>query len=160
MSSKSGSETLRLGEAGPPSDDALDRLLELAAFELRRWGHAGHEVALERAVACFADPGRLRCSFWYETSHVAQIVLLPAGGGRLHGGRIDPPRAARASARSDGRWQRSVEPMRPAHQARGEPDLRGIARRASFTRQSRRLAYAACATGSAFVPPPVRGASA
>lgn len=117
-SSKFGSETLRPGEPGPPSDDALDRLLDLAAPELRRWGHAGHEVALERAVAYFADPGRLRCSFWCETCHVAQVVLLPAGGGRLPGGRIDPPGAVRASARPDGRWQRAVEPMRPAHQAR------------------------------------------
>lgn len=80
-SSDTPSRTPQRGEPGPPPADAIDRLLELAAAELRRWGHAGHEVALERAVAYFADPGRLRCTFWCETCHVAQVVLLPAGGG-------------------------------------------------------------------------------
>ncbi len=63
-----------------PDGDVVARLLEQAGPDLRRWGHAGHEVSLERAVAYFADPGRLRCTFWCETCHIAHVVLLPSDG--------------------------------------------------------------------------------
>ena len=63
-----------------PDGDVVARLLEQAGPALRRWGHTGHEVALERAVAYFADPGRLRCTFWCETCHVAHVVPLPSDG--------------------------------------------------------------------------------
>ena len=62
----------------PPPEDVVAVLLRRASADLRRWGHAGHEVALERAVAYFADPRTLRCTFWCETCHVAQVVLLPS----------------------------------------------------------------------------------
>ena len=78
MSSNFPRRAQRLGEAvRPPPDDVVAVLLRRANADLRRWGHAGHEVVLERAVAYFADPRILRCTFWCETCHVAQVVLLP-----------------------------------------------------------------------------------
>jgi len=57
-----------------PSDFTL--VAERANDELAAWGHAGHEVALERVVPFYGDPRVLRWSFWCETCHVSQLALL------------------------------------------------------------------------------------
>lgn len=59
-------------------DRGAASLIEQASADLRAWGHADHEIPLERAEPYFADPSRLRCTFWCETCNVAQVVLLPA----------------------------------------------------------------------------------
>ena len=59
----------------------LSLVAERANNELAAWGHAGHEVALERVIPFFGDRRVLRWSFWCETCHVSQLALLsqPAG---------------------------------------------------------------------------------
>ena len=60
------------------TDAATDaaRLTEQVNIELAAWGHAGHEVALERVRSFYGDPGVLRLTFWCETCHVSQVMLL------------------------------------------------------------------------------------
>jgi len=55
---------------------ALALLAERANNELSAWGHAGHEVTLERVVPFFGDPRVLRWAFWCETCHVSQLALF------------------------------------------------------------------------------------
>lgn len=57
-----------------PSPLAL--LAARANNELNVWGHAGHEVTLERVIPFFGDPRMLRWAFWCETCHVSQLALL------------------------------------------------------------------------------------
>ena len=54
----------------------LSLVAERANNELAAWGHAGHEVELERVVTFYGDPRVLRWSFWCETCHVSQLALL------------------------------------------------------------------------------------
>lgn len=54
----------------------LSLVAERANNELAAWGHAGHEVTLERVIPFFGDPRVLRWSFWCETCHVSQLELL------------------------------------------------------------------------------------
>ena len=58
------------------SSAGLAPLAERANRELSRWGHADHEVTLERMVPFVGDPSKLRCTFWCETCHVSQVALL------------------------------------------------------------------------------------
>jgi hypothetical protein len=62
----------------PLDDRTTALLLEQASAELREWGHSGHQIMIERADVYFADSNVLRCAFWCQTCHVAQVVLLPA----------------------------------------------------------------------------------
>ena len=71
-------EALRPSESSrPPGHEVASRLLEQASAELRACGRGDHDVTLERALAYFADPDTLRCTFWCETCHVEQALLLP-----------------------------------------------------------------------------------
>ena len=54
----------------------IAQLVEHANLELRNWGHAGHQVTLERVTPFFGDPGVLNWAFWCETCHVSQLALL------------------------------------------------------------------------------------
>ena len=54
----------------------IAQLVECANLELRTWGHAGHQVTLERIIPFFGDPGVLNWAFWCETCHVSQLALL------------------------------------------------------------------------------------
>ncbi len=55
---------------------SLGELVDYANRELERWGHGDHEVTLEQVRPFFGDPEVLNCSFWCETCHVSQVVLL------------------------------------------------------------------------------------
>lgn len=47
-----------------------------AARELRRWGHEGHDIQLERVSRMPGEPRTLRCLFWCEICHVSQLLVL------------------------------------------------------------------------------------
>ena len=65
-------------EAGESDEaQAAAVLAERVNHELAVWGHAGHEVALERVKPFYGDPGVLRLTFWCETCHVSQMMLCP-----------------------------------------------------------------------------------
>lgn len=51
-------------------------LAERVNRELAVWGHAGHEVALERVKPFYGDQRVLRCTFWCETCHLPHVALL------------------------------------------------------------------------------------
>lgn len=51
-------------------------LAERANNELCAWGHAEHQVALERVIPFFGDPRILRWDFWWETCRVIQLARL------------------------------------------------------------------------------------
>lgn len=51
-------------------------LAERANSELNAWGHAGHDVTLERVIPFYGDSRVLRWAFWCETCHVSQLALL------------------------------------------------------------------------------------
>ena len=66
-----------LRRAWPPlSARRAPGLAREAERELRRWGHAGHEVSLERVGRISDEPGSLGCLFWCENCHVSQLVVL------------------------------------------------------------------------------------
>ena len=68
-----------LAEAEPQAEyqpAGLALLAERANGELDAWGHAGHEITLERVIPFYGDPGVLRWAFWCETCHVSQLALL------------------------------------------------------------------------------------
>jgi len=68
-----------LAEAEPQAEyqpDGLALLAERANGELDAWGHAGHEVTLERVIPFYGDRRVLRWAFWCETCHVSQLALL------------------------------------------------------------------------------------
>lgn len=68
-----------LAEAEPQTDyqpAGLALLAERANGELDAWGHAGHEVTLERVIPFYGDRRVLRWAFWCETCHVSQLALL------------------------------------------------------------------------------------
>ena len=70
---------LRLAEHSQPmADHRAALLVELASADLHAWGHADHEITLERTEPHFADASRLRCTFGCETYNVARVVFLPA----------------------------------------------------------------------------------
>jgi len=46
-----------------------------AQRQLRRWGHEGYELTLER-VDRGPGSGPLRCWFWCESCHVSQLLVL------------------------------------------------------------------------------------
>lgn len=69
------SEEARAAAMNAAADAA--RLTGQVNHELAAWGHAGHEVALERARPFYGDPGVLRLTFWCETCHVSQMMLCP-----------------------------------------------------------------------------------
>ena len=54
---------------------ALLGLAREARRRLRRWGHEGHELSLER-VDRGPGSGALRCWFWCEGCHVSQLLAL------------------------------------------------------------------------------------
>lgn len=56
--------------------NCLALLAERANGELDAWGHAGHEVTLERVIPFYGDTRVLRWAFWCETCHVSQLALL------------------------------------------------------------------------------------
>lgn len=56
--------------------NGLELLAERAKGELDAWGHADHEVTLERVIPFFIDRRVLRWAFWCETCHVSQLALL------------------------------------------------------------------------------------
>ena len=58
----------------------LALLAERVNGELSAWGHAGHEVTVERVLPFFGDPGVLSWHCWCETCHVSQLVLLARRG--------------------------------------------------------------------------------
>ncbi len=49
---------------------------------LAAWGHAGHEVTLDRVKPFYGDPHALRWTFWCETCHVSHVALLPRPNSR------------------------------------------------------------------------------
>jgi len=53
-----------------------------AERELRRWGHDGHVVTLERVSPVAGQAGAVGCLFWCESCHVSQLMVLsqPAAG--------------------------------------------------------------------------------
>lgn len=68
-----------LAQAEPQAEyqlNGLALLAERANGELDAWGHAGHEVTLERVIPFFGDRRVLRWAFWCETCHVSQLALL------------------------------------------------------------------------------------
>ena len=68
-----------LAEAEPQAEyqlNGLALLAERANGELDAWGHAGHEVTLERVIPFYGDRRVLRWAFWCETCHVSQLALL------------------------------------------------------------------------------------
>ena len=69
-------ESVQVNPGHVASFDAA-RLAEQVNDELAAWGHAGHEVALERVKPFYGDPRVLRWTFWCEACHVSQVVLLP-----------------------------------------------------------------------------------
>ena len=79
--------TQALAQARPDlvSDEGRLRALACeAARELRRWGHDGHELTLERVSRIPGAPGSsgfLHCLFWCESCHVSQLLAL--GGTRV-----------------------------------------------------------------------------
>lgn len=54
----------------------IGALVDRANQELRTWGHGDHEVSLERVSPFFGDAAVLHWSFWCESCHVSQIVLV------------------------------------------------------------------------------------
>ncbi len=54
----------------------LTQLVDRANHELNTWGHAEHQVTLERIIPFFGDPRVLNWAFWCETCHVSQLALL------------------------------------------------------------------------------------
>jgi len=70
---------LAIARVEPPCSDGpngLALMAEAVNGELSAWGHAGHEVTLERVLPFFGDPGVLSWHCWCETCHVSQLVLL------------------------------------------------------------------------------------
>ncbi len=59
----------------------LRGLAREAQRQLRRWGHEGHELTLER-VARGPGSAALRCWFWCESCHVSQLLVLDEPGVR------------------------------------------------------------------------------
>ena len=76
----------RTGMMRVQSAASSESLYRRADGELDAWGHQGHQITLERAKAHFADPSVLRCVFWCDSCHVAQVVLLGAPGPGEQGG--------------------------------------------------------------------------
>ncbi|MYD17767.1 MAG: hypothetical protein F4W99_11595 [Chloroflexi bacterium] len=56
--------------------NGLALFTERANGELSAWGHASHDVSLERVIPFYGDPRVLRLAFWCETCHVSQLALL------------------------------------------------------------------------------------
>lgn len=62
-------------------DGETHELAREAERQLSRWGHAGHELTLER-VDRGPGSGALRCLFWCESCHVSQLLVLHEPGVR------------------------------------------------------------------------------
>lgn len=70
-----------LQRAQPRLAGTAERAQELAGEakrELARWGHAGHELVLERIHRPPGGSEALRCLFWCESCHVSQLLVLGA----------------------------------------------------------------------------------
>ena len=65
-----------LAQARPALDGGAQALARRAERELRRWGHEGHVVDLERVTLVAGRPGALRWLFWCESGHVSQLLVL------------------------------------------------------------------------------------
>ena len=68
-------------QASHPARD-ISRLADRANQELAAWGHAGHELTLERVSRLPGEPGALGCLIWCEGCHVSQLLVLPEPGVR------------------------------------------------------------------------------
>ena len=63
-------------------ESRVSGVAEAVNDELDAWGHANHEVSVERVIRFYGDPGLLRWTLWCETCHVVHVALLerPAAG--------------------------------------------------------------------------------